>query len=71
LFFEEHRIYQVKKSILNLAFHELYQLTENDNFVDIGSGDGVVLREASKIGARAVGFEINPILVFISTLSVS
>lgn len=26
----------------------------------------MVLREASRIGARAIGFEINPILVFIS-----
>lgn len=55
-----------QKKYIKLAFYDLYRLTKNDVLVDIGSGDGVVLREASKIGARAVGFEINPILVFIS-----
>lgn len=55
-----------QKKYINLAFRDLYRLTKKDVVVDIGSGDGVVLRQASKIGARAVGFEINPILVFIS-----
>ncbi len=57
-----------QKKYLNLAFYDLYQLTKNDVLVDIGSGDGVVLRQASKSGARAVGYEINPILVLISRL---
>ena len=48
------------------AFSKLYQLGEDDLLVDIGSGDGVILREAAKTGARAVGYEINPILVLIS-----
>ncbi|HZJ34438.1 MAG TPA: hypothetical protein VFD55_00260 [Candidatus Angelobacter sp.] len=48
------------------ALSELYPLTDKDVLVDIGSGDGIVLREAAKIGARAVGYEINPLLVFIS-----
>jgi SAM-dependent methyltransferase len=55
-----------QKKYIKLAFHDLYKLTKNDVLVDIGSGDGVVLREASKIGARAIGFELNPILVFVS-----
>jgi SAM-dependent methyltransferase len=55
-----------QKKYIKLAFHELYRLTGQDVLVDIGSGDGVVLREASKKGARAIGFELNPILVFIS-----
>ena len=55
-----------QKKYIKLAFHELYQLKDDDVLVDIGSGDGLVLREASKIGAHAVGFEINAILVFIS-----
>lgn len=37
-----------------------------DVLVDIGSGDGIILRIASRYGARAVGYEINPVLVFIS-----
>ena len=48
------------------ALRELYPLNSDDVLVDIGSGDGVVLREASITGARAIGYEINPFLVFIS-----
>lgn len=55
-----------KKGNLKEAFTELYPLGEFDLLVDIGSGDGVVLREASKRGAKALGYEINPVLVFIS-----
>lgn len=51
------------------AFKELYPLSDTDVLVDIGSGDGVVLRESIKAGAgRAVGIELNPILVLISRL---
>jgi len=56
-----------QKRLIQLAFSELYQLSKHDVLVDIGSGDGVVIRKASKIGARAIGFEINPILVCISS----
>lgn len=52
------------------AFDRLYSLGEHDTLVDIGSGDGIVLREAALRGAHAVGYELNPILVAISrTLS--
>lgn len=47
-------------------FRELHPLNVRDVVVDIGSGDGVVLRVVSKLGARAVGYEIHPILVVIS-----
>ena len=56
------------KHHIRQAFSELYQLGNEDFVVDIGSGDGVVLREAAKTGASAIGFEINPILVFISKI---
>ena len=39
-----------------------------DTIVDIGSGDGIVLREAAKRGARGVGYELNPLLVLVSYL---
>lgn len=55
-----------KKRDIALAFDELYKLSEKDTLVDIGSGDGVVLRLAAKKGARAVGYEINPLLVLVS-----
>jgi hypothetical protein cdivTM_09943 len=51
---------------LQRAFNELYQLKEADILVDIGSGDGVVLREASRRGARAIGYELHPLLVLLS-----
>jgi SAM-dependent methyltransferase len=55
-----------KKADVKKALNQLYPLASSDLLVDIGSGDGLVLREAARIGARAVGYEINPILVFIS-----
>lgn len=50
------------------AFDEVYPLTSDDVLVDIGSGDGMVLRAASRRGAKAVGYELNPILVLITKL---
>lgn len=38
----------------------IYPISKNDVFVDIGSGDGVVLRAAAAKGARTVGFELGP-----------
>lgn len=55
-----------QKKYIKQAFAKLYKLTEKDFVIDIGSGDGVVLRQASKLGARGLGFEINPFLVAIS-----
>ena len=49
-------------------FDTLYPLTPQDVLIDVGSGDGVVLREAGRRGATAVGYEINPLLVAISKL---
>ena len=57
-----------KRSDLRRAFTELYPLGHDDVLVDIGSGDGIVLREASRRGARAIGYEIHPVLVAISKL---
>lgn len=48
------------------AFNELYEVTAKDVLVDIGSGDGVILRLAASQGAQAIGYEINPVLVAIS-----
>lgn len=50
------------------AFKELYPLGPSDLLVDIGAGDGVVLRQAAACGARAVGYELNPVLVGVSLL---
>lgn len=48
------------------AFDDLYPVSEKDVVIDVGSGDGIILRLASKRGARAIGYELNPILVLLS-----
>lgn len=50
------------------AFRELYPLSASDTVVDFGAGDGRVLRIARQSGARAVGYELNPLLVGIARL---
>lgn len=56
----------VRRRDMKRAFDDVYQLSESDVVVDLGSGDGKVLREVSRRGARAVGIELNPILVAVS-----
>jgi len=55
-----------QKRYVRQAFTELYPLSNKDVLVDIGSGDGIVLRQASERGARAIGYELNPLLVLLS-----
>lgn len=50
------------------AFDELHPLSEKDVVVDVGSGDGVILRLVAEKGARAIGYELNPILVIVSRI---
>jgi hypothetical protein len=50
------------------AFKDLYAVTSKDVIVDLGSGDGQVLLEATKRGATGYGYELNPLLVMISKL---
>lgn len=57
-----------KRRLLERAFDDLYPLTDKDVLVDIGSGDGVVLRVAASRGARAIGYELNPVLYLVSKL---
>jgi len=51
---------------LKRMFDELYPLSASDTVIDVGSGDGIILREVSRRGAKAVGYEISPLLVAIS-----
>jgi hypothetical protein len=55
-----------RRKYIKRAFTKLYPVGPKDVVVDIGSGDGVVLRVAAGLGARAVGYEIHPLLVLIS-----
>ncbi len=55
-----------QRRYIKRAFTHLYPLSKKDVLIDVGSGDGVVLRVARKFGAKAVGYEINPALYGIS-----
>ena len=48
------------------AFDELYKVSARDIVVDLGSGDGSLLRHAATRGAKAIGYELNPLLVLVS-----
>ncbi len=50
------------------SFRKLYPLSQKDVLVDLGSGDGIVLRQAAELGAHAIGYELNPILIAITKL---
>ena len=50
-------------------FDELTPLSTSDTVLDLGSGDGLVLREVSRRGAKAIGYEIHPLFVGISKLA--
>lgn len=45
---------------------DVAQLRPGQTLVDLGSGDGRLLAAAAERGIRAVGYELNPILVLIS-----
>jgi len=66
VFFGAPYVPSQKKYIRRVFDH--IALGPDDTVVDIGSGDGVVLRVAASYGARAVGYEIHPVLVWVSRL---
>lgn len=45
---------------------DLLDLAEGQTLYELGSGDGSLLLEAAERGIKAVGYELNPILVLIS-----
>ena len=56
------------KKDLRTSFDELHVIRNTDLVLDIGSGDGTVLREVARRGGTAIGYEINPVLVMLSRL---
>ncbi len=44
------------------------KLGQNDVLVDLGSGDGRVLKTFAKSAGRVIGYEINPLLVLIAKI---
>ena len=47
---------------------KLAELKPGQTLIDLGSGDGRLLREAAAQGIRCIGYEINPYLVIISRI---
>ena len=47
---------------------ELASLKPGQTLIDLGSGDGRLLKQAAARGITCIGYEINPYLVFISRL---
>ena len=48
----------------------LSEVKKGDRVADLGSGDGRIVIEFAKKGAKAIGFEINPLLVLISRINI-
>lgn len=57
-----------QRKYLREALTKLYKVGKKDVLLDLGSGDGIVLKEANRLGAKAIGYELNPLLVLISRL---
>ncbi len=49
---------------------ELLNPKKGKKFLDIGAGDGRIVMEAAKHGLKAYGYEINPLLVFVSNFRI-
>lgn len=48
---------------------DLLDLRPGQTMLELGSGDGRMLNAAAKRGIKAVGYELNPLLVFYSRLA--
>jgi len=66
VFFGAPYVPTLKSQLIDIT--EIYSLGETEVLIDIGSGDGIVLREAAKHGARAIGYELSPWMFVISKL---
>jgi predicted RNA methylase len=49
---------------------EFAHIRPGDVVYDLGSGDGRLLFAAAKLGARAIGYEINPYLVLLTNIRI-
>lgn len=47
---------------------DLLALQPGQTFIELGSGDGAVLKVAAQRGIRCIGYELNPLLVIMSKL---
>lgn len=49
---------------------KMAKVSRNDVVYDLGSGDGKIVLSSAKIGAKAIGVEIDPLRVFISRIKI-
>lgn len=56
----------LKRSVKNGL--DLLDLNKDDLVIDLGSGDGNVLKAAAQRGYRALGYELNPIMCIVARL---
>lgn len=47
---------------------KLADIKPGQTLIDLGSGDGRLLREVASQGVRAIGYEINPVLYLVSQI---
>ena len=60
VFFGAPYVPSIRRDVRRLFDTEI-SLQPHDVVLDIGSGDGLVLREVSRRGAKAIGYEIHPL----------
>jgi 16S rRNA A1518/A1519 N6-dimethyltransferase RsmA/KsgA/DIM1 with predicted DNA glycosylase/AP lyase activity len=48
---------------------DLMQLKKGSTFIELGCGDGRVLKYAAKQGIRGIGYELNPLLYIVARVS--
>lgn len=66
LFFELPYVATIKAKIGTIL--ELAQIKPGQTVVDLGSGDGRLLFAAAQKGAIAIGYEINPLLIWLTRI---
>lgn len=56
-----------RRRAIEKAFKQI-KLSPEDTVIDLGSGDGSVLFEAAKSGAKSIGYELSPFMWAIASL---
>lgn len=64
VFFGAPYVPTLKRDVSDIS--KIYAFKKSDVFLDVGSGDGVVLRAVAPKVQKAVGYELSPWLLYIS-----